>query len=58
MSVEVEHVRKARDEILAALGRLLPQLSTSAKALDREAVGRLLALDANTVLRSRTKVRR
>lgn len=38
---------------MEAFGRLLPQLSTSAKPLDHEAVGRLLRCDSNVVLVAR-----
>ncbi|MEU7899230.1 GNAT family N-acetyltransferase [Nonomuraea sp. NPDC049152] len=57
MSVEIEIVREASDDVVAALSRLLPQLSTTAKALDREAVGRLLAFESNTVLAARVQGR-
>ncbi|MEV0228133.1 GNAT family N-acetyltransferase [Nonomuraea sp. NPDC050786] len=57
MSVEIEIVREASNDVVAALGQLLPQLSTTAKALDREAVGRLLTFEANTVLVARVQGR-
>ncbi|MEU0572464.1 hypothetical protein ABZ297_44660, partial [Nonomuraea sp. NPDC005983] len=57
MSVEIEIVRQASDDVVAALSQLLPQLSTTAKALDHEAVGRLLAFPANTVLVARAQGR-
>ncbi|MFK0151271.1 GNAT family N-acetyltransferase [Streptomyces sp. NPDC090499] len=53
MSVEVAVVREADDESVEALARLLPQLSSTAGPLDREAVGALLDSDANTVLVAR-----
>lgn len=55
MSVEVAVVREANDELVEACARLLPQLSSTAVPLDREAVGRLLASDANTVLVARVE---
>ncbi|MGY0021561.1 GNAT family N-acetyltransferase [Streptomyces sp. cg35] len=53
MSVEVEVVRQPGKELVEAFGRLLPQLSTSAKPLDSAAVERILSCDANTVLVAR-----
>jgi ribosomal protein S18 acetylase RimI-like enzyme len=55
MNVEVEIVREASQEIVDAFGRLLPQLSSSAKPLDREAADRMVACDANTVLVARAE---
>ncbi|MFI7641143.1 GNAT family N-acetyltransferase [Nonomuraea sp. NPDC049400] len=55
MGVDIEIIREASDDVVAALGRLLPQLSTTAKALDREAVARLLAFESNTVLAARVQ---
>src|SRR5215831_19522405 len=53
MTVDVEVVRTPTDEIVAAFARLLPQLSRTAAALDRTAVVRMLACDANTVFMAR-----
>ncbi|MEU7000195.1 GNAT family N-acetyltransferase [Nonomuraea sp. NPDC046570] len=53
MGVEVEIVSEVSEEVVGAFGRLLPQLSVGAKALDREAVARLVAFDANIVLVAR-----
>ena len=53
MKLEAEIAREADQELVDAFGRLLPQLSRSAKPLDAEAVGRILACDANTVLVAR-----
>jgi len=50
MDVRVEIVREATDELVAAFGRLLPQVSSTAEPLDRVAVERRLACTANTVL--------
>ncbi|MFI2313615.1 GNAT family acetyltransferase [Streptomyces sp. CB00072] len=53
MSVGVEVVQHPTQEVVEAFGRLLPQLSTSAKPLDHEAVGRLVRCDSNVVLVAR-----
>ena len=53
MTVEVHVVTEPTDEIIAAFGRLLPQLSRSAPPLDREALDRMLRHDANTVFVAR-----
>ncbi len=55
MSVEIEMVREASDEVVAAFARLLPQLSDTAMSLDRDAVSRMVACDANTVLVARVQ---
>jgi ribosomal protein S18 acetylase RimI-like enzyme len=55
MSAEIEVVREVSDEVVAALARLLPQLSTTAKPLDHEAVARLVAFEATTVLVARVR---
>jgi ribosomal protein S18 acetylase RimI-like enzyme len=53
MGVEIEVVREADDEVVAAFARLLPQLSTSAPSLDRDGIARVVASDANTLLAAR-----
>lgn len=53
MSVETEVVREATDEVVAAFARLLPQLSSRAAPLDREAVAVLVATRTNTLLVAR-----
>ncbi|MGD1224164.1 GNAT family N-acetyltransferase [Streptomyces krungchingensis] len=53
MSVEVQVVREATDEVVGAVARLLPQLSGTAKEPDRESVTGLLRSDANTLLTAR-----
>lgn len=53
--MEIEVVREASDEVVAAFARLLPQLSSTAVALDRDAVKRMVACDANTVLVARVR---
>ncbi|WP_326763818.1 GNAT family N-acetyltransferase [Streptomyces sp. NBC_01591] len=57
MSVEVEVVREATDEMVEAITRLLPQLSRSASAPDRDSVAQLLRSDANTLLVARIEGR-
>ncbi|MFC4497432.1 GNAT family N-acetyltransferase [Streptomyces ovatisporus] len=57
MSVEVEVVREATDEVVEAVTRLLPQLSSSAGAPDHESVDRLVRSDANTLLLARAEGR-
>ncbi|OIK27954.1 GNAT family N-acetyltransferase [Streptomyces malaysiense] len=54
MDIRVEVVREPSRELADAFGRLLPQLSGAAAPLDRAAVDRLVAHDANTVLVART----
>lgn len=54
MDVSVEIAREASQELVDAFGRLLPQLSSTAKPLDHEAVARMVTCDANTVLVART----
>ncbi|MEU9762057.1 hypothetical protein [Streptomyces sp. NPDC047985] len=49
MSVDVEIVREASPQIVAAIGRLLPQLSASAPPPDRAALDRLVRCETNTV---------
>ncbi|MGW2517521.1 GNAT family N-acetyltransferase [Streptomyces sp. NPDC001617] len=53
MKIDVEIVREADQELTDAFGRLLPQLSRTAKPLDADAVTRILASDTNTVLVAR-----
>ncbi|MFF5294447.1 GNAT family N-acetyltransferase [Paractinoplanes globisporus] len=53
MSVEVEVLRDVTDEVVKAFGRLLPQLSRSAPALDAEALRRLVSREGNRVLVAR-----
>ncbi|MGW3094594.1 N-acetyltransferase family protein [Streptomyces sp. NPDC001102] len=53
MKIQVEAAREADQELVDALGRLLPQLSRSARPLDAQALARVLACDTNTVLVAR-----
>ncbi|MEO3756168.1 GNAT family N-acetyltransferase [Streptomyces sp. B6B3] len=57
MSVEVEVVREATDELVEAVARLLPQLSSRPDPTDRASVTRLLRSDANTLLTARVRGR-
>ncbi|MEV0278090.1 GNAT family N-acetyltransferase [Streptomyces sp. NPDC050610] len=54
MDIRVEVAREASQELVAAFSRLLPQLSSTAKPLDHEALTRLTTSDANTLLVART----
>ncbi|WP_435283358.1 GNAT family N-acetyltransferase [Streptomyces koelreuteriae] len=54
MDIRVEVIREPSEELLDAFGRLLPQLSTTARPLDRAAGDRLVSCDANTVLVARS----
>jgi ribosomal protein S18 acetylase RimI-like enzyme len=53
MSVDIEVVREASDELVAAFARLLPQLSKSAAPLDRELLDRITGCDSNRLLVAR-----
>lgn len=53
MSVETEIVREATPEVMEAFARLLPQLSSRAEPLDREAVEGLVRTGSNTLLVAR-----
>ncbi|MEU9383358.1 GNAT family N-acetyltransferase [Streptomyces sp. NPDC048279] len=53
MDVRVEIAPEASQELVDAFARLLPQLSSTAKPLDHEAVSRLVTCDTNTVLMAR-----
>jgi ribosomal protein S18 acetylase RimI-like enzyme len=54
MDIRVEVVREASQELVDAFSRLLPQLSSTAKPLDWEAIDRMVTCAANTVLVART----
>jgi ribosomal protein S18 acetylase RimI-like enzyme len=53
VSVLVEVVERVSAEMVEAFGRLLPQLSTGAKALDEGDVARIVGCDTNRVLLAR-----
>ncbi|GAA2990734.1 GNAT family N-acetyltransferase [Streptomyces fulvorobeus] len=54
MDVRVEIIREAREELVEAFSRLLPQLSSTAKPLDSDAISLMVTCDANRVLVART----
>ncbi|QNE19412.1 GNAT family N-acetyltransferase [Kribbella qitaiheensis] len=53
MAVRVEVLDQVTDEVVEAFGRLLPQLSRSAPALDAAALQELVSYETNTVLIAR-----
>jgi ribosomal protein S18 acetylase RimI-like enzyme len=53
VSVDVEVVQEASDEVAGALGRLVPQLSTTAQPPDMAAVQRIVSSQATTLLAAR-----
>jgi ribosomal protein S18 acetylase RimI-like enzyme len=53
MTPTIEVAGAATDDLVQALAKLLPQLSTTAGSLDRDEVARLLAHEANTLLVAR-----
>jgi ribosomal protein S18 acetylase RimI-like enzyme len=53
VSVDIEVVRSVTDELVDAFGRLLPQLSGSAPALDAKALADLAAWPGNHLLVAR-----
>jgi ribosomal protein S18 acetylase RimI-like enzyme len=53
VGVTVEVVHEVNDDVVAAFGRLLPQLSRSATALDAEALRNLVAWHGNRLLVAR-----
>jgi ribosomal protein S18 acetylase RimI-like enzyme len=55
MDIHVEIAREANEELVAALGRLLPQLSRTARLLDLAAVDRIVRCDTNTLLVARAE---
>jgi ribosomal protein S18 acetylase RimI-like enzyme len=54
VTVQVEILTQVTDEIVEAFGRLLPQLSRSAPALDKAALEAIIAAQASTVLVARS----
>ncbi|MFH9970181.1 GNAT family N-acetyltransferase [Streptomyces mirabilis] len=54
MDVRVEIIRETSQELVDAFSRLLPQLSSTAKPLDHDAIDRMVNCDANTLLVART----
>ncbi len=55
MSAEIEQVRDVTDEVVAALGRLLPQLSRSAARLDAAALRTLVGWPGHRLLVARVE---
>jgi len=53
VDVDVEVLSQVTDEVVEAFGRLLPQLSTTAKQLDATALAAIVAAPASTVLLAR-----
>jgi ribosomal protein S18 acetylase RimI-like enzyme len=53
VDVEIEVVQKVTDEIVEAFGRLLPQLSTTARPLDVSALTKIATAEASNVLIAR-----
>ncbi|OIK06554.1 hypothetical protein [Streptomyces monashensis] len=48
MDVRVDIIRETSEELVNAFGRLLLQLSSTAKPLDHETVRQMVTCDANT----------
>jgi ribosomal protein S18 acetylase RimI-like enzyme len=53
VTIEVELVREVTDEVVEAFGRLLPQLSTSARRLDARALTAIATWQGNSLLLAR-----
>jgi ribosomal protein S18 acetylase RimI-like enzyme len=53
VDVEIEVVQKVTDEIVEAFGRLLPQLSTTARPLDVSTLTKIATAEASNVLIAR-----
>ncbi|HET7018344.1 MAG TPA: GNAT family N-acetyltransferase [Streptosporangiaceae bacterium] len=53
MNVDVEVLSEVTSEVVEAFGRLIPQLSSSAKPLDAAALSAIVAAPASTVLIAR-----
>ena len=53
MEIGIEVLDKVTDEVVDAFGRLLPQLSSTAKPLDADALAALISSGAVTVLLAR-----
>lgn len=57
MDVDVEVLSEVTDEVVEAFGRLLPQLSTTARRLDAAALSAIVRSAASTVLLARVDKR-
>jgi ribosomal protein S18 acetylase RimI-like enzyme len=53
VDVDVEVLSEVTDEVVAAFGRLLPQLSSSAPPLDAKALSAIVSAESSTVLVAR-----
>jgi ribosomal protein S18 acetylase RimI-like enzyme len=53
VDVDVEVLSEVTDEVVEAFGRLLPQLSTTARQLDTASLSAIVAAPASTVLLAR-----
>jgi ribosomal protein S18 acetylase RimI-like enzyme len=53
VDVDIEVVQKVTDEVVEGFGRLLPQLSKSARRLDADALTAIASAQANSVLIAR-----
>ena len=54
MTAQVELLSEVTDDVVEAFGRLLPQLSRSARPLDRAAIARIVDSPGSNVLVART----
>ena len=54
-SIEISIATEATQELVAALAHLIPQLSSSAAALDRTALGEVIAAPSNSLLLARDR---
>lgn len=55
MTIAIDELGEVTDEVVDALGRLLPQLSTSARPLDASAIRAIVASPAVTLLIARNE---
>lgn len=55
MAITIEELREVTDDVVEAFGRLLPQLSTSARPLDAPAIAAVVGSPAVTVLLARSE---
>ena len=54
-AIEASIVTQATDEVVDAFSRLIPQLSTTASAPDRELIAQIISAPSNTVLLARDR---
>ncbi len=54
-SIDITIAAEATEEIVTAFARLIPQLSTSAAAIDKAALSEVIAAPSNTVLLARDR---